>query len=162
MSQEKRACVLKKLRECTKNTDITQNKLINIEKSIFNASIKHSRNRGISPSWECKDFRDVYLTKAKGVIGNFRTNPEDYSGRIARGDIDSRDVAFLKPSDIAPSRLKSREIIVCDTKELPDGLYECEKCQQSKTTWNMIQLRDTSESMTTFITCLLCGSRWRL
>ena len=39
--------------------------------------------------------------------------------------------------------------------------FKCYKCKQRKTTYNQLQTRSADEPMTTFVTCLNCGKRWK-
>ena len=46
-------------------------------------------------------------------------------------------------------------------KEVEDGIFKCRKCQSYKTTYYQLQTRSADEPMTTFITCLECGKKWK-
>ncbi len=39
--------------------------------------------------------------------------------------------------------------------------FTCGKCKQNKTTYRQLQTRSSDEPMTTFVTCLNCGNRWK-
>ena len=39
--------------------------------------------------------------------------------------------------------------------------FKCYKCKQRKCTYYQLQTRSGDEPMTTFITCLNCGNRWK-
>ena len=39
--------------------------------------------------------------------------------------------------------------------------FKCHRCKKNKTTYYELQTRSADEPMTTFITCLNCGKRWR-
>ncbi len=45
---------------------------------------------------------------------------------------------------------------------LTEGLFKCGKCKQSKTRYYQMQTRSADEPMTTFITCAVCGNKWKL
>ena len=45
-------------------------------------------------------------------------------------------------------------------KEVESGLFTCNKCKKSKTTYYQLQTRSADEPMTTFVTCLNCNIRW--
>jgi len=40
--------------------------------------------------------------------------------------------------------------------------YKCGKCKQRKCKYSQAQTRAADEPMTTFITCLVCGNRWKM
>ena len=90
----------------------------------------------------------------------------------ARLKIDSSDSEFVCPkcgySEKGSKITKevkneniSTTINVLDEKEkkeaLPTIKIDCEKCGNNEAVWWMLQTRSADESMTTFITCTVCG-----
>ena len=41
-------------------------------------------------------------------------------------------------------------------------MFKCGKCKQRKTTYYQMQTRSADEPMTTFVTCVHCGNRWKV
>mmetsp|Transcript_50199 Transcript_50199/g.92739 ORF Transcript_50199/g.92739 Transcript_50199/m.92739 type:complete len:328 (+) Transcript_50199:68-1051(+) len=41
------------------------------------------------------------------------------------------------------------------------GMFTCGKCKGTRTTYFQMQTRSSDEPMTTFVTCLTCGNRWK-
>ena len=41
------------------------------------------------------------------------------------------------------------------------GIFQCAKCKEKKCTYYQLQTRSCDEPMTTFVTCTVCGNRWR-
>ena len=41
------------------------------------------------------------------------------------------------------------------------SFHKCGKCKKRETSFYELQTRSADEPMTTFITCLNCGHRWR-
>jgi transcription elongation factor S-II len=41
------------------------------------------------------------------------------------------------------------------------GQFKCGKCKSVKTTYYQMQTRSADEPMTTFVTCMGCGNRWK-
>ena len=39
--------------------------------------------------------------------------------------------------------------------------FKCYKCKKKKCTYYQMQTRSADEPMTTFVTCLVCGNRWK-
>ena len=39
--------------------------------------------------------------------------------------------------------------------------FTCFKCKSNKCTFYQLQTRSADEPMTTFVTCLNCGNRWK-
>lgn len=42
-----------------------------------------------------------------------------------------------------------------------EGMFECGRCKSKKTHYYQKQTRSADEPMTTFVTCLNCGKKWR-
>lgn len=66
----------------------------------------------------------------------------------------SKMAFVLKAKDLAMEKAKSRE-------EDYEGLFKCGKCKGKKTTYHQMQTRSADEPMTTFVTCVACGNRWK-
>ena len=45
--------------------------------------------------------------------------------------------------------------------EAATDTFTCRKCKSNKCTYYQMQTRSADEPMTTFITCLNCGNRWK-
>lgn len=45
--------------------------------------------------------------------------------------------------------------------EIKEGAYECGKCKGERCIIAQLQLRSSDEPMTTFVTCIGCGNRWK-
>lgn len=144
----------------------------NIEKSIFNASVRRSKELSIVPSWENRSFVHLYKQKAVGIIFNMREPRSFLVDRIKNGKVKTKDVGFLGPEqlwpngpyDIAMKEAKIRDMKKQDNKgELKDfvGMFTCGKCRSKKTTYYQMQTRSADEPMTTFVTCINCGAKWK-
>lgn len=51
--------------------------------------------------------------------------------------------------------------IMTDKDEGVEGLGICHKCQGTKLKFYQKQTRGSDEAMTTFVTCVKCGNKWR-
>ena len=47
------------------------------------------------------------------------------------------------------------------TIEAATDTFICRKCQSNKCTYYQMQTRSADEPMTTFVTCIDCGKRWK-
>ena len=45
--------------------------------------------------------------------------------------------------------------------EASTDLFTCRACKSNKCTYTQLQTRSADEPMTTFVTCLECGKRWK-
>ena len=62
-----------------------------------------------------------------------------------------------KTTEIVKGLLKDIEI----NKEQATDQYQCSRCHKRECTYYQLQTRSADEPMTTFVTCLNCGKRWR-
>jgi len=46
-------------------------------------------------------------------------------------------------------------------QEASTDAFKCGKCKQRKCTYYQLQTRSADEPMTTFVTCVECGNRWK-
>jgi len=46
--------------------------------------------------------------------------------------------------------------------QVVEGVYACVKCKSNKTISTNKQMRGLDESMTVFICCISCGSKWKI
>ena len=46
-------------------------------------------------------------------------------------------------------------------KEMATDAYTCGRCFKKECTYYQLQTRSADEPMTTFVTCLNCGKRWK-
>lgn len=67
-------------------------------------------------------------------------------------DLKSKDSEYIKNSILASQVAKS----AAET-----DMFKCSKCKQKKCTYSQLQTRSCDEPMTTFVTCTICGNRWK-
>ncbi len=169
-----------------KNDDIRKknvlllNKIINnkkisrkIEKSLYNYSVKLSKERNIIRSWDNIIFRKLYQSKVRSIYTNINPNSyiknTEFLEKIKNNEIDIEKIAELSVYDIFPENWK--EIIIIKSKrdkikyELkPESMssnYVCRKCKSKETSYYEVQTRSADEPMTQFITCLNCYNHWK-
>ncbi len=170
MATEIREKITNKLGDIVNNDT---NMAKNIETGIFNSCIRDADNRGILKKWENKHFKNLYLTKAMSIYSNLKDG--SYIGnnelltKLEQGEIKPYDIAFMSPSELFPSRWKElldKKVKIDKCKyerrtEIATDIYKCGKCKQRKCTYYQLQTRSADEPMTTFVTCINCGNRWK-
>ena len=137
----------------------------NIEKSIFNWSIRRVKQQGSVPSWESQLFKMTYKHKWLEIKRALQDGP--LQQLIEEGQIATKTVADQAPEVIWPDGphnrmqeyLKSKENI--KVVEAPAGMFKCRRCKSDKTTYYQLQTRSADEPMTTFVTCTKCDLRWK-
>jgi len=146
-----------KAQEQIKNV-IDGNGFINVEKSIYNWTIKNSQIINIQASWDDENFVHMYIQRCMDVIHHIKEY--DLNEEIQKKNIMTKDVGFIEHKQYNKERW---EPIVYETDDTDkDGIFQCKKCFSKKTTYYSLQTRSADEPMTNFITCLVCGNRWKM
>jgi transcription elongation factor S-II len=170
-----REILIKKIKELLDNNNISDSEVLskNIEKGIYNTTIKYAEVKGILKRWDNKHFKNIYVVKGMSLYANL--DPTSYVGnkrfinRFKAGEFKANQIASMEPLQVYPENWKS----IYDEKEKRDKvLYEinkdhatdiftCGRCKKNETTYYQLQTRSADEPMTTFVTCLNCGKRWK-
>jgi transcription elongation factor S-II len=139
----------------------------NIEKGIFNWAIQHASKNNIVKKWSNPFFVTLYIDHLRSVYMNLKK--PDVSSAVISGNIKSQEIAFMTHQEICPDKWKQ---LIEDKKVRDKQKYEpnieastdnftCNKCKSKKCTYYQLQTRSADEPMTTFVTCLECGKRWK-
>ena len=139
----------------------------NIEKGIFNWAIQHASKNNIVKKWSNPFFVTLYIDHLRSVYINLKK--PDVSSAVLSGNIKSQEIAFMTHQEICPEKWKQ---LIEDKKVRDKQKYEpnieastdnftCNKCKSKKCTYYQLQTRSADEPMTTFVTCLECGKRWK-
>lgn len=160
----------------------------NIEKSIYNWTIRKCRSRGYVLNWKSPQFKHEY--KQKWINMWYCISHPDNT--ILRDDIMANKmgnlvgIANFKPQELWPGgpfanamqKIKDKQAVrdMASDRFGDDykGMFQCKKCIHSnktlpedkkcrtdKTTYYQLQTRSADEPMTTFVTCHECGNRWK-
>jgi transcription elongation factor S-II len=153
-----RSNVSRKIQEYINN----ENRSINIEKSIYNYSIMKIEEMNLEAKWNNKKFNLIYMDKLKMVLAYIRKNE-------LNEDITSTNIAFKSYLELYPDQWKNildNKRIILENKYFPTieastDIFRCKKCKNNKCTYYQLQTRSADEPMTTFVTCIECGNRWK-
>jgi len=140
---------------------------INLEKGIFNFALNEAKNRKVVKKWDNPYFVQIYMDRLRSIFNNL--NNKNLLEQINSGTIKSHTIAFMTHQEMNPE--KWDELITAKSKrdqnkfetnlEAATDTFTCRKCKSNKCTYMQLQLRSADEPMTTFVTCLSCGNRWR-
>jgi len=141
---------------------------INIEKGIFNYTIKEANSKKIIKKWDNAPFVQMYIDRMRTVYINLKT-AADLLAQVQEGDIAPQQVAFMTHQEMNQEQWKTlieqkmkRDASKYNTNiEASTDMYTCRKCKSKKCTYYELQTRSADESATIFVTCLNCGKNWR-
>lgn len=138
----------------------------NLEKGIFNYTLKEAENRKIIKKWDNIYFIQIYLDHLRSIICNLN---DTIIKNMNDGSIKSQMVAFMTHQELSPE--KWHELIDAKSKRdknkfetnmaAATDTFTCRKCKGNKCTYYQMQTRSADEPMTTFVTCIDCGARWK-
>ena len=139
----------------------------NLEKGIFNYALKEASSRKVVKKWDNQYFVQIYIDRLRSIYLNLK-NPEILE-QIKSEAIQAHTVAFMTHQEMQPDKWK--ELIEEKAKkdknkfetnvEASTDTFTCRKCKSNKCTYYQMQTRSADEPMTTFVTCIECGQRWK-
>ena len=139
----------------------------NLEKGIYNSSIREARERNVVKKWDNVYFSHLYLDRLRTVTANLK-NPK-LKARVISKEIKAHELAFMSHQEMMPERWQK----MVDEKKIRDqnryapkleastDNFTCRKCKSKQCSYYQLQTRSADEPMTTFVTCLPCGNRWK-
>jgi transcription elongation factor S-II len=138
----------------------------NMEKGIFNYSLKEAERHKIVKKWDNKHFVQIYVDRLRSIMLNLNGQLIDH---INDGTIKPHVIAFMTHQELAPEKWA----VLIDAKSKRDknkfetniaaatDTFTCRKCKGNQCTYYQMQTRSADEPMTTFVTCIPCGNRWK-
>jgi len=145
-----------------------EKKSINVETGIYNFAIRKSTKLNIVRKWENKYFVIIYLDRMKSLFINLKNNKELIK-KIKKKEIKMKDLSFMTHQELYPEKWKTlinakikrdKNMTSVNLSAATDE-FKCYKCKKSKCTYYQLQTRSADEPMTTFVSCLVCGNRWK-
>ena len=155
--------VVKKLNEMFKKKTAT-----NIEKGIYNFTIKQAKKLIIVRKWENKYFVNIYVNRWRSLYLNFKNN-KSLVEKIKTKQISVKELSEMRHQELCPekwkklidAKIKRDKNLTSVNLSAATDEFKCYRCKKSKCTYYQLQTRSADEPMTTFITCLVCGNRWK-
>ena len=157
-----------KIRENLYNIVPKKSYCINIEKGVYNYSIQKAIELNIVKKWNNVYFTHIYVDHLRSVYMNLRNN-KSLVDKIMSKKMKAHEVAFMTHQEIKPERwqsLISAKKIRDENRYAPQiqantDNFTCRKCKSNKCSYYQLQTRSADEPMTTFVTCVDCGNRWK-
>lgn len=140
---------------------------INIEKGIYNQSIRIADSKNVVKKWENIYFVQIYIDRFRSVYMNLKDS--SIVKKLESGVFKPHEVGTMSHQELSPDKW---EKLISDKKEKDENMYVpnldgntdmfvCRKCKSNKCSYYQLQTRSADEPMTTFVTCVTCGTRWK-
>ena len=155
--------IVNKLDNIIKDKNISEN----LEKGIYNYTIKECEEKKLIKKWSNSYFVVIYMQKLKIILINLSN--KDLYNKLKSKQFKAHELAFMNHQDMRPDlweNLLNIKKILDENKFTPKleastDDFTCFKCKSKKCTFYQLQTRSADEPMTTFVTCLECGNRWK-
>jgi transcription elongation factor S-II len=154
---------------CQKLQEIVEDEkmAINLEKGVFNYSIKEAGTRKIIKKWENPSFTQLYVDRLRSIYLNLKN--EYLLHQIKTEEITPKSLASMTHQELNPEHWKEfidKKIKRDATKysmniEASTDMFTCKKCKSKKCTYYELQTRSADEPMTIFVSCLDCGAHFK-
>ena len=157
-----RANVRQKLDKILNNEKNTSN----MEKGIFNYSLKEAGHRKIVKKWNNHLFVQIYVDRLRSIMTNLKG---EILQQINDGTVKPQVVAFMTHQELSADRWDAliKAKIIRDKNKFETTIsastdtFTCRKCKGNQCTHYCQQIRSADEPMTIFVQCLGCGNRWK-
>ena len=161
--------IKKQLKKFLKKEKISSN----LEIAIFNYSIQTAKKKKIVRKWENKYFVQLYIDRFRSIYSNI--NPKSTTcnkyllRKLKTGKLKAQQLAFMTHQEMNRKKWKKliqakikrdKNLTEIDMSAATDE-FKCYKCKKRICTYYQLQTRSADEPMTTFVTCLSCGNRWK-
>ena len=139
----------------------------NMERAIYNYAVLTADKRFIVKKWENQYFSELYLNKFMSVYINLKT--PNVIASIQNKTIKAQQLPFMTHQELQPEKwddlienLKIQNQNKYTPKiEASTDNFTCHKCKSKECSYYQLQTRSADEPMTTFVTCISCGARWK-
>jgi transcription elongation factor S-II len=140
---------------------------INMEKGLYNYAVKEATAKKVVKKWDNPHFVQIYVDRVRSIY--FNLNNEALLAQLSDGSIKPHVVAFMTHQELRPEKWEKliqakiqRDKHKYETNiEAATDTFKCRKCHSNKCTYYQMQTRSADEPMTTFVTCIDCGNRWK-
>jgi len=139
----------------------------NLEKGIYNYTIKEATRQKTIKKWCNTVFVQLYVDKLRSIYRNL--NQPEFLKQIKEREILPQNVALVTHQEINPvqwkewidKKMKRDASKFNDNIQASTNMYVCKKCRSTRCTYYEMQTRSADESATIFVTCLDCGKHFR-
>jgi len=139
---------------------------VNIEKGILNYTIRVCSENYIVKKWENSYFVQIYIDRFRTIYRNLQNT--SFRERVETGEYTPMQISHMTHQEFLPEKWKQ----LIEFKKIKDetlyaphngntDMFVCRKCKSNNCSYYQLQTRSADEPMTTFVTCVSCGNRWK-
>ena len=144
-----------------------------IEESIFRNVYELAIERRVLKKWDNPIFKKMYVNKARSIYSNLKKDSYVKNDKLAQKikfkKFDLDNIASMSYQELFPEhwkqlldeKFKREKVMYEEKEEAMTDQFKCGRCKSRKCTYYELQTRSADEGMTTFITCINCGNRWK-
>jgi transcription elongation factor S-II len=157
-----RSNIRERINDIIKNEKNTSN----LEKGIFNYTLKEADQRKIVKKWDNSYFVQIYLDRLRSIMSNLKGEVLE---NVKDGSVKAHIVAFMTHQELYPEKWSA--LIEAKSKRdknkfetniaAATDTFTCRKCKGNQCTYYQMQTRSADEPMTCYISCCICGNRWK-
>ena len=140
---------------------------VNIEKGIYNHSIRTANSKNVVKKWENIYFVQIYIDRFRTVYMNLK-DPTIIK-KLENGAFKPHEMGTMTHQEMSPEKWAK---LICEKNEKDENKYApkldgntdmfvCRRCKSNKCSYYQLQTRSGDEPMTTYVTCVTCGNRWK-
>jgi transcription elongation factor S-II len=128
--------------------------------------LKEAERQKVVKKWDNKHFVQIYIDRLRSIVSNLS---DEIIKNISDGTVLPHVVAFMTHQEM--NHEKWAKLIDLKTKRdknkfevnmaAATDTFTCRKCKGNQCTYYQLQIRSADEPMTTFISCIQCGNRWK-
>jgi transcription elongation factor S-II len=156
------------------NGILNKEKSIKLEDAIYNYSLDIAKKRKIKETFTNMNFKKIYINKSRSILSNIKKdsyiNNTNLVNKIIKGKINVSELPYMSNQELFPEhwkkimdeKYKRDKMMYEEKEEAMTNEFKCARCKSRECTYYELQTRSADESMTTFITCLNCGNRWKI
>jgi DNA-directed RNA polymerase subunit M/transcription elongation factor TFIIS len=151
-----------------------------IERGIYNWTIKEADKSGFMCLWDDRQFVRIYTRKAISIYQNLKSDNKelitfvmDTTTNNTVGNIQGLNaykISFMSPSELCPekyteilNKLKEKEKVIFEKRATAGSKqYKCNKCGERDVSITSAQTRSGDEGSTLFFSCNNCGKQWKM
>lgn len=153
---------------------VSKKKATDIEKGLMNYTLDYANKKGlVHLNLDNTPFKSIYVNKLISIYSNLKSDSyiknERLLDRLKNNEFASDELATMTPQYTFPENWKKlldeknkRDKMLYELRtETATDTFKCGRCKKKKCTYYQLQTRSADEPMTTFVTCLNCGKRWK-